>query len=210
MAIFAPAESLPSPATLPIPLSFCLPVVLDSSLHTYGRSHRSSKRSPETFCNDHQHGLVTLLFVCGSEDPQWLVQKPRAEPPFASGHLGRHKRFGSYSLLFGWCYDLNEFGIWQCCIIDVRSMVVFIILIKKANLLYTLVDSRTSAVQPQQLIPAQVQAVDYWMLLIEAMTSWWSWWWEYFINDDRTCMAHHGLPFAECALVQPSYLRPLK
>ena len=92
---------------LPIPLSFCLPVVLDSSLHTYGRSHRSSKRSPETFCNAHQHGLVTLLFVCGREDPQWLVQKPRAEPPFARGHLGCHMRVRSSSLLLGWCGDLN-------------------------------------------------------------------------------------------------------
>ena len=35
-------------------------------------------------------------------------------------------------------------------------MFVFIILIKKTNLLFTLADSRTSAVQPQQLIPAQV------------------------------------------------------
>ena len=34
-------------------------------------------------------------------------------------------------------------------------VILLIIVIKKTNLLYTLADSRTSAVQPQQLIPAQ-------------------------------------------------------
>ena len=108
----------------PVALLFFLPVVLDSSLHTYGRSHRSSKRSPETFCNAHQqHGLVTLLFVCGREDPQWLVQKPRAEPPFASGHLYRHMRFGSFWLI-GSCDDVNGIRRWRCCIIDVVIIVI--------------------------------------------------------------------------------------
>ena len=75
-----------------------------SNLRTSDRSYRSSKQNPANnrinIINIIQVIMiikVTLLFVFGKEDPQWFLQRPRVEPPFASGHLIDHVDVSYYN-----------------------------------------------------------------------------------------------------------------